>query len=406
MKRIFAAVITLLLLTGTAFAADIKMDSDDLALDTAAFNEITAVEAAAPEIPAPSAILMEKETGTVIYEKNAKDRLRPASVTKVMTILLIAEAIDSGEIGFDDIVTTSTYASSMGGSQIFLKEGETMTVRDMLKAIVVSSANDAAVAMAEHLCGSESAFTDKMNSRAQELGMVNTTFLNCTGLLDQPEHLTTAEDIAIMSRELIKHDWIKEYTTIWMDTVRGGEFGLSNTNKLIYYYSGATGLKTGFTSSAGYCLSATAMRDGVEYIAVVMNCETSQDRFESAKALLSYAFATYTLTDAAPEEELCPVPVEMGKELQVIPILSGGEKILVEKSGLAALKKTAELEEGLKAPVKKGQVIGKLTVSDDSESVYECDIVSDRDVEKLGVLEIYLNLLSYIFRGCAPYGNI
>ena len=263
--------------------------------------------AAAPEtlrddaidIKAPSAVLMEKQSGEVIYEKNAHERMAPASVTKVMTMLLIVEAIENGDISLDDTVIASERAASFGGSCVFLEEGEKMSVHEMLKCISVVSANDCAVAMAEHLCGSEQSFVERMNARAEELGMKNTHFTNCTGLFDDREHYTSAYDIALMSRELIRHDLIKDYTTIWMDSIRNGEFGLSNTNKLVYYYEGCTGLKTGFTSLAMYCLSATAMRDGVEYIAVIMHAESVDSRNNDAKALLNYAFANYTVSPAA-----------------------------------------------------------------------------------------------------------
>ena len=225
---------------------------------------------AGPQVNAASAILMEKETGTVLYENNAHEKLEPASVTKVMTLLLIMESLDSGRIKKEDMVSVSAYAASMGGSQVFLEEGEQMSVHDLLKCIAVSSANDAAVAMAEHLTGSEAAFVDRMNSRAAELGMKDTHFSNCTGL-PVGEHYTSAHDIALMSRQLIlHHPDIQSYATIWMDSIRGGAFGLSNTNRLIRFYNGATGLKTGFTDSALYCLSATAERDGMELISVIM----------------------------------------------------------------------------------------------------------------------------------------
>ena len=254
------------------------------------------VRAAGPDIAAPSAILMDAATGTVLYEKNASERLRPASVTKVMTLLLVMEALDTGRIGWDDTVIASEAACAKGGSQVYLEPGEEMSMDEMLKSVVVSSANDCATALAEHVAGSESAFVGMMNQRAQELGLLDTNFVNCTGLDDAPEaaeHLTTAHDIAVISRELLKHDRIRDYTTIWMDTVRGGKFGLSNTNKLVRFYQGTTGLKTGYTSAAGHCLAASAKRDGIELIAVVLHCTSSADRFSSAKALLDYGFANY-----------------------------------------------------------------------------------------------------------------
>ena len=253
-----------------------------------------------PAVEAGSAILMEKETGTVLYEANAHDKLEPASVTKVMTLLLVMEAIDDGRLKMEDMVTVSAQAASMGGSQVYLKEGEQMTVHDMLKAVAVVSGNDAAVALAEHIAGSEEGFVERMNRRAAELGMADTTFINCTGL-PAAGHLTSAYDIAVMSRALLAHPGIREFTTIWMDSVRDGQFQLANTNKLIRFYEGATGLKTGFTDSALYCLSATAERDGMELIAVVMKCPTSEKRFEGAKALLNFGFANYTLLDVHPD---------------------------------------------------------------------------------------------------------
>ncbi len=400
MKRLIAAALAAAVLTGSACGMEYTFETDDGCLDAALFQD--AAEAVGPadiSISAPSAILMEKETGTVIFEKNPDERLEPASVTKVMTILLIVEAVEAGTISMDDTVTASAYAASMGGSQIFLEEGEQMSVRDMLKSIVVSSANDAAVAMAEHLAGTEEAFVQRMNARAAELGMENTNFCNCTGLLSQPEHLTTARDIAIMSRELIRHDMIKEFTTIWMDTVRGGEFGLSNTNKLIYYYDGATGLKTGFTSSAGYCLSATAQRDGVEYIAVIMHADSSQNRFESAKTLLSYAFANYTLTSSMPDDALAPIAVNMGEYNSVQPVVQGGGSMLVEKSRVNEITKTVEISGVLEAPVEEGQRLGSVTVSDSRGELAVLPIVASSKVVRLTWGQVFLKLLKLTFTG-------
>lgn len=400
-KKLLAAVMTLALLPAVcAYAVTYDESPDGEDVPVSVFEEAASpVDSADIVISAPSAILMEKETGTVIYEKNADELCEPASVTKIMTILLIAEAVDSGLITLDDTVTTSAYAASMGGSQVFLEENETMSVHEMLKCIVVSSANDAAVAMAEHIAGSEQAFVAMMNQRAEELGMKNTHFGNCTGLLKDAAHLTTARDIALMSRELIKHSWIREYTTIWMDTIRNGEFGLSNTNKLIYYYSGATGLKTGFTSSAGYCLSATAERDGVEYIAVVLHCDSSADRFESAKVLLSYAFSNYTLVSTLPEENIAPVPVALGKADYVSTEVSGGSNILVKKSSISSIERSVELLEGVTAPVTQGQKLGTLTVSLNGEVIGESDILASTDVPRLTVWDIFKSIVSIAFTG-------
>ena len=312
MKKLLAIILTLII-TLTPAAAIETLPEDAIS------------------IPAPNAVLMEKETGAIIFSKNADERVLPASVTKIMTILIIVEALESGSISMDDMVTASARARSMGGSQVYLAEGESMTVRDMLKAIVVSSANDAAVAMAEHLYGTEEGFVAQMNSRAKQLGMVNTNFNNCTGLFDDNEHYTSAMDVAIMSRELIKHDMIKEFTTIWMDTLRDGAFGLSNTNKLVRRYEGCTGLKTGYTSLAGHCLSATAQRDGVEYIAVVMHCSSSDERFDSATALLNYGFANYGLARLQPNEAIPPVKVLLGESGSLQPIVSGNDAMLIKK---------------------------------------------------------------------------
>ena len=266
------------------------------------------------DLPVKSAILMDVATGTILYEQDAHTPLAPASVTKVMTMLLIMEAIDGGAIGWQDMVTASESAAAKGGSQIYLKVGEQMSVADMVKAIAVSSANDCACAMAEHIAGSEAAFVEKMNSRAKELGMNDTHFVNCTGLDDDAaaaDHKTSAHDIAVMSRELLKnHPDIKKYTTIWMDTLRNGTFGLSNTNKMVRFYPGATGLKTGFTSKAGYCLSSSAQRDGMELVAVVMGAKTSAERFSACKSLLDYGFSTYALV--TPQVEQMSVPVKLG----------------------------------------------------------------------------------------------
>ena len=301
-------------------------------------------------LDAPSALLMEKQTGTVLFAKDEHTPREPASVTKVMTLLLTMEAIDSGALSYDDTVTGSAHAASMGGSQIWLKEGEQMRVEDLIKAVCVVSGNDAAVALGEHLAGSEEAFVARMNERAKELGMNDTHFVNCTGLddgADAGEHLTTARDIAIMSRELLGHEKIKEYTTIWMDTVRDGQFGLSNTNKLVRFYDGTTGLKTGYTSSAGYCLSASAERGGMELIAVVMHCKTSPDRFESAKALLNYGFANYAIVDPMENVTLEAVPVVLGTRDVVQVEASGAGTVLLDKALAGSVTCTAELDESV-----------------------------------------------------------
>ena len=340
---------------------------------------LTAPAHAAPvQVSAPSAILMEKTTGKVLYEQDAQVQYEPASVTKVMTLLLVMEAIDSGSLGWDDMVTASTHAISMGGSQIWLKENEQMSVRDMVKAVTVVSANDCAVALAEHIAGSEPAFVERMNQRARELGMEHTTFVNCTGL-PAAGHLTCAYDIARMSRELVlEHPAIREYTTIWMDTLRDGAFQLSNTNRLIFYYEGATGLKTGFTDTALYCLSATAERDGMELIAVVMHAPTSNDRFESCKTLLNYGFANYAITPVYPEQAIPPVEVILGTQDTVQPVTQRECSILLEKNKAGAVTTQMELAPQVEAPVEPGQKLGELKVLVDGDQVDAIDLVAPR----------------------------
>ena len=354
------------------------------------------------EIPAKSALLMDVATGTVLYEENAHEALPPASVTKVMTMLLIMEAIDGGCIGWEDTVTASDTAAAKGGSQIYLKVGETMTVRDMVKSIAVSSANDCACAMAEHLAGSEAAFVDMMNARAKELGMNDTKFVNCTGLDDDAaaaEHKTSAYDIALMSRELLgKHPAIKEFTTIWMDTVRGGTFGLSNTNKLVRFYSGATGLKTGFTAAAGYCLSASAMREDMELIAVVLGSETSQQRFAACKSLLDYGFAGFAVV--LPRlEETAAVPVKLGTAPAVTAILSEEAPMLVEKGQKNLITTRLQLEAEVTAPVSRGQRLGTLEVVAGEQILAQLPLVAEEAVEKVTWWQMYRSLLKKLAFG-------
>ncbi len=347
-------------------------------------------------LPVKSALLMDVTTGTVLYEQDAHIPLPPASVTKVMTMLLIMQAIDSGKIHWDDTVTASEEAAAKGGSQIYLKAGETMSVRDMVKSIAVSSANDCACAMAEHLAGSESAFVQQMNETAQALGMDDTHFVNCTGLDDEEEakdHRTSAQDIAIMSRELLKnHPDIKKYTTIWMDTVRNGTFGLSNTNKLVRFYNGATGLKTGFTSQAGYCLSASAEREGMELVAVVMGAETSQNRFSACKQMLDYGFANYALVQ--PETpQAHQVPVKLGAEDFVNAVPSGLDAVLIDKSQKSSVTTQTELLPEVTSPVSQGQRLGTLTIKAGEQVLTQIPLVAEKPVSRLTLGQIYLRLL-------------
>lgn len=337
-------------------------------------------------ISAPSAILMEKSTGQILYEQDAHTRLAPASVTKIMTLLLVMEALDDGRITWDDTVTASAAAAAKGGSQIYLEENEQMPLRDMLKSVVVSSANDCACALAEHIAGSETAFVAMMNERAEQLGMTDTHFVNCTGLDDGADagaHLTSAYDIALMSRALLQHEEIKQYTTIWMDTVRNGTFGLSNTNKLVRFYDGTTGLKTGFTSGAGYCLSASAERGGMELIAVVMHCDTSAHRFESAKALLNYGFSNYALVTPTPPEAIPAVPVTLGHTESIIPVLKDTTPILIGKAKASSVQSSITVDDGVTAPVEKGQQLGLLRVTAGDETIAEIPLVAPEAVAAL-----------------------
>ena len=348
--------------------------------------------AAATEVPAKSGCLMDIQTGTVLYEQNADTPLAPASVTKVMTMLLVMEAIDGGRVSLKDKVTASEAAAAKGGSQIYLKVGEQMTVEEMLKSVAVSSANDCACALAEHIAGSEAAFVEMMNARAGELGMKNTHFVNCTGLDDSEEaknHRTTARDIAIMSRELLKnHPSVTQYTTIWMDTVRDGTFGLSNTNKLVRFYPGATGLKTGFTSGAGYCLSASAERDGFGLIAVVMGAETSKDRFNACKGLLDQGFASYTLIDPRPEGVLS-VPVKLGGLDAVTVTPMEDTKLLIDKGQKGSVTVKTELDPDVTAPVSKGQRLGTMTVACGEQVLKEIPLVAEEAVPRLTFWQIF-----------------
>ena len=340
MKRMFPMILLLALLLCVPVCAD------ELTLD------------------APSALLMEKQTGTVLFAKDEHTPREPASVTKVMTLLLTMEAVDSGALSYDDAVTGSAHAASMGGSQIWLKEGEQMRVEDLIKAVCVVSGNDAAVALGEHLAGSEEAFVTRMNERAKELGMNDTHFVNCTGLPAEG-HVTSAYDIALMSRELVlHHPDIRRFTTIWMDSLRDGQSMLVNTNKLVRFYPGATGLKTGSTSTAKYCISATAEKDGMELIAVILGGSTSDKRFADAKALLNYGFASYSLVTAAPESPLPAVPVTLGTQKTVQTVLTPDNALLLEKNRAGGLTQSLALPETLEAPIEAGEPLGTLDIFD------------------------------------------
>ena len=345
-------------------------------------------------IDALSGILMEASTGKVLFEQDADKALPPASVTKIMTLLLVMEAVDGGGVSLDDIVTASAHASSMGGSQIYLKEGEQMTVSDMIKSVVISSANDAAVALAEHVAGSEEAFVAKMNEKAAALGMKNTHFENTNGLDDTAQnHLTSARDIALMSAELItKHPKVLEYSSIWMDSVRGGTFGLTNTNRLIRFYRGANGLKTGSTSKAKFCISATAERDGMTLIAVVMGSPTRDIRNAEASKMLDYGFANYALYRLE-KEDMGEIKV-LGGTAQSCKISHGELSAVVESAKKGSIEIVTELPESVAAPIKSGDIVGTIRIMSGDTEIGKTDIVADEDVGKIS----YFGVFGQIFR--------
>lgn len=334
-------------------------------------------------LPVKSAILMDQNTGGVLYEMDADTPLPPASITKIMSLLLFVEAIESGKITLEDTVACSEFAAGYGGSQIWLKPGEEMTVNDLMKAVAVQSANDATVCLAEYVAGSESAFVQMMNKRAEELGMANTHF-ECAAGLDAAGHQSTARDIALMSRELMHHEMIRNYTTIWMDTLRDGATSLVNTNRLVRFYQGATGLKTGTTSGAGCCLSATATRDGLGLIAVVMGAQNSDKRFSAARALLDWGFANYAATIVTPPEELGTLPVTRGTASEVeLTCIPPAEGIVLEKGKQELLTQSITLQESIEAPVAEGQQVGTITVTVEGKTVAEYPILTAAAVERM-----------------------
>lgn len=361
------------------------------------------VQAAAVELPLTSraALLMEKTTGQILFAQNEHEKLEPASVTKIMTLLLTMDAIDSGALAYDDVVTVSANAAGMGGSQVFLAEGEQITVEELLKCVCVSSGNDAAVALAEKVAGVTELFVEQMNNRARGLGMDDTHFVNPTGLTAEG-HVTSAHDIALMSRELLtKHPDIRSFTTIWTDSIRNGTFDLANTNKLIRRYDGATGLKTGYTASAGYCISATAEREGMELIAVVMKGETADKRNADAKALLNYGFSAYALVSAAPEEPLPTLPVTMG-EVDTVALMLPPDALtaVVEKAQAAVLERRIDLPESLPAPVRQGQQVGTLTLCSGDTELMTVPILAAEDAAGRSWGRMFTDLLKMaVFAG-------
>ena len=350
------------------------------------------------EINAKSAVLMDSETGMVLYSKNATEALAPASVTKIMTLLLVAEAIEDGRISPEDKVCVSENASSMGGSQIFIKEGEEFTVEELLKSTVIASANDAAVALAELICGTESAFVERMNARAAELGMNNTHFENATGLDDTvTNHVTSAYDIALMSRELIKHDIITKYSNVWQDSIRNGEFILTNTNRLVRYYDGCTGLKTGSTDKAGFCVSATAQREGMHLIAVVMGAETRDERNNAARAMLDFGFSNYAIF-SEPEQELESVKV-IGGVSDFVKVYATQFSKLVDKSDRKGIEKEYVIPDVLTAPIKEGDVIGAVIYKLNGEEIGRSDIFVKENIEKITFLDLFGRIIKTILTG-------
>lgn len=350
------------------------------------------------DIKAKSAILMEVNTGEILYEMNADEQLPPASITKIMSLLLVMEAIDRKELSVEDVVTASEHACSMGGSQIWLEPGETMTVDDLLKAAVIASANDATVALGEQIAGSEEGFVAMMDARAAELGMTATNFANATGL-DAEGHISSAHDVAVMSAELIKHDLIKNYSTVWMDTLRDGESELVNTNKLVRFYEGTTGLKTGTTSGAGYCLSATAERNGLELVAVIMSGDTSQDRFNGAKKLLDYGFANYAYSDIAPElDGITSVNVKGGVLPQVKIEARENFNILMKKSEATSITQTVTLPENVTAPVTIGDTIGTVDFYSGDAQIGSVNITAAENVDPMTFFTAFLWILDGLLK--------
>lgn len=388
MKKIIAFILVFCFLFGMRVSAkgSVTVSSECDISDINVPLDNTPVNAAIGQtldIKAKSVALMEPNTGKVLYEANSDEQLAPASITKIMSLLLVMEAIDRGDISLETVVTASEHACSMGGSQIWLEPGETMTVNDLLKAAVIASANDACVALGETIAGSEEGFVAMMNERAEQLGMTKTHFVNCTGL-DAEGHLTSAYDVAVMSSELIKHDLIKDYSTVWMDSLRDGKSELVNTNKLVRFYEGTTGLKTGTTSKAKYCVSATAERNGMELVAVVMAGDTTNDRFNGAKKLLDYGFANYNFSSIDAElSEGFTLNIAKGTRNKITVRAENTLNILLPKTASGNIERKTVFKEDITAPVKKGEVLGTVTVTMGGEQLGEIPIVADEDVGKL-----------------------
>jgi D-alanyl-D-alanine carboxypeptidase (penicillin-binding protein 5/6) len=404
MRRNFCFALALLLMLPFCLAVDVPGVPVGVNVDvfcpSCGDTPISGV-AGALNVPAPSVVLMERSTGTILYEKGADERLYPASVTKVMTLLLTMEAIERGQITYEQKVTVSRAAMSLGGSTAFLHEGETYTIHEMLKAVTIASANDGSVVLAEAVAGTEETFVAMMNERAAQLGMSGTNFVNCHGL-DDKQHYTTARDVAIMSRELLGHRDIRNYSTVWIDSLRDGTFQLANTNRLVRYYDGCTGLKTGTTSNAGSCVAASAERDGMELIAVVMKASGTDDRYESARKMLDYGFAGYASMVVRPDEVLLPIPVILGRGKDVQPVLERDETVIFEKHKKPLITKTVRLAEDVQAPVQKGQELGEIILECEGAVLARVPIIAAGEVEKLSWWDVYKRLFGIMSMSVKP----
>lgn len=401
MRKILSFILCFMLIFSLSVSAKEKTvssecDITDLDVPLSEATETSAVGTTL-EIKAKSAVLLEPNTGKILYEQNADEQLPPASITKIMSLLLVMEALDRGDFDLETVVTASEHACSMGGSQIWLEPGEGMTVHDLLKATVIASANDACVALGELVAGSEEGFVELMNKKAKELGMNSTTFKNCTGL-DAEGHITTANDVAIMSGELIRHELIKDYSTVWMDTLRDGKSELVNTNKLVRFYKGTTGLKTGTTSIAKYCLSATAQREGLSLVAVIMAGETSTDRFEGAKKLLDFGFANFSFQNIGAGLTETEIPL-LKVEKKTLKVKADEElSLLTQKSAKNDIKRETEWNKNITAPIKKGQTVGYVNIYNGEENIGKIPIKAAESIKKRTFTISFGKILKGLFK--------
>jgi len=400
MKKYISLIISFMILISASVSSFASVDGSDIvsifeyyySLGNNGIQTINNIEKTSLDIYGKGLVLIEASTGTVLYEENKDEKLPPASVTKVMTMLLIMEAIDKGKISFDDKVVASEHAVSMGGTQIYLELGETMTVHELLKAVAVPSANDAAVALAEHIAGSETEFVRMMNKKALDLGMNNSNFTNCTGLFDDENHYTTAYDLALATKELLSHPKILEYTTIWMDSLRNGEFGLANTNKLLRTYSGMNGMKTGYTKLAGHCLSGTALRNNMQLIAVVLGSPTSQDRFNAVSKMLDYGFSTFSVISESAEIP-DSIQVTKGKTDQVKICLDDTLEMVVLKGQDKQIQVLTEISDSIEAPVVSGQTVGSVTYKMKDEVIKVIPIKTVETIERADFTDYFIDIL-------------